>query len=98
MAAVLRGLDLCITPDTGPMHLADWLGVPVLTLSMGPVHARETGPTAPGQWVLRAAMSCVGCWQCRRSKLYCKQAFSPASVARAALAVLENPQEIHSWR
>ena len=69
VAAVLRGLDLCITPDTGPMHLADWLGVPVLNLSMGPVHARETGPTAPGQWVLRAAMSCVGCWQCRRSKL-----------------------------
>ena len=58
VAAVLRGLDLCITPDTGPMHLADWLGVPVLNLSMGPVHARETGPTAPGQWVLRAAMSC----------------------------------------
>lgn len=95
VAAVLRGLDLCITPDTGPMHLADWLGVPVLNLSMGPVHARETGPTAPGQWVLRAAMSCVGCWQCRRSKLYCKQAFSPAAVARAALAVLENPQDAH---
>ncbi len=91
VAAVLRGLDLCITPDTGPMHLADWLGVPVLNLSMGPVHARETGPIAPGQWVLRAAMSCVGCWECRRSKLYCKLAFTPAAVVRAALAILENP-------
>ncbi|MCD7984108.1 MAG: glycosyltransferase family 9 protein [Desulfovibrio sp.] len=94
VAAVLRGLDLCITPDTGPMHLADWLGVPVLNLSMGPVHARETGPIAPGQWVLRAAMSCVGCWQCRRSKLYCKLAFTPAAVARAALAILENPRDV----
>ncbi|MGE9986024.1 glycosyltransferase family 9 protein [Desulfovibrio sp. SGI.169] len=92
VAAVLRGVDLCISPDTGPMHLADWLGVPVLNLSMGPVHARETGPTAPGQWVLRAAMSCVGCWQCRRSKLYCKLAFTPAAVARAALAILEDPR------
>lgn len=90
VAAVLRGVDLCITPDTGPMHLADWLGVPVLNLSMGPVHARETGPTAPGQWVLRAAMSCVGCWQCRRPRLYCKPAFTPAAVARTALAILEN--------
>lgn len=92
VAAVLRGLDLCITPDTGPMHLADWLGVPVLNLSMGPVHARETGPVAPGQWVLRAAMSCVGCWQCRRSTLHCKLAFTAAAVARAALSILENPR------
>ncbi|QCC85714.1 glycosyltransferase family 9 protein [Desulfovibrio desulfuricans] len=82
VAALMRTLDLCITPDTGPMHLADYLGVPVLNLSMGPVHARETGPCAPGQWVLRAAMSCVGCWQCSRGRLYCKQAFMPAPVAR----------------
>lgn len=91
LAALMRTLDLCITPDTGPMHLADYLGVPVLNLSMGPVHARETGPRAPGQWVLRAAMSCVGCWQCRRGRLYCKAAFSPAVVAQTALALLEPP-------
>ena len=82
LAALMKTLDLCVTPDTGPMHLADYLGVPVLNLSMGPVHARETGPSAPGQWVLRAAMSCVGCWQCTRRRLFCKQAFFPAPVAR----------------
>ena len=94
VAAVMRGLDLCITPDTGPMHLADWLGVPVLNLSMGPVHARETGPVSPGQWVLRAAMSCVGCWTCQRSRLFCKAAFTPEGVARAVQAVLEQPRRI----
>ncbi len=88
LAALMRTLDLCITPDTGPMHLADFLGVPVLNLSMGPVHARETGPCAPGQWVLRASMSCVGCWQCHRPQLYCKQAFTAQAVAHAALHVL----------
>ena len=82
VAALMGTLDLCVTPDTGPMHLADFLGVPVLNLSMGPVHARETGPSAPGQWVLRAAMSCVGCWQCTRGRLFCKQAFMPAPVAK----------------
>lgn len=94
VAAVMRGLALCVTPDTGPMHLADWLGVPVLNLSMGPVHARETGPVSPGQWVLRAAMSCVGCWSCRRSRLFCKAAFTPEAVGRAVLAVLEQPPGI----
>lgn len=91
VAEVLRTLDLCVTPDTGPMHLADWLGVPVLNLSMGPVHARETGPSSPGQWVLRAEMSCVGCWQCRRQRLYCRQAFSPSAVAAVALALVGRP-------
>ncbi|MDE7370890.1 MAG: glycosyltransferase family 9 protein [Desulfovibrio sp.] len=94
VAAVMRGLDLCITPDTGPMHLADWLGVPVLNLSMGPVHARETGPVSPGQWVLRAAMSCVGCWSCQRHRLACKAAFSAEAVARAVHAVLDHPKDI----
>ena len=87
VAALMGTLDLCVTPDTGPMHLADFLGVPVLNLSMGPVHARETGPSAPGQWVLRAAMSCVGCWQCTRGRLYCKQAFLPAPVARIVMEI-----------
>lgn len=94
LAAVMQGLDLCVTPDTGPMHLADWVGTPVLNLSMGPVHARETGPASPGQWVLRAAMSCVGCWSCQRSRMHCKAAFTPEGVARAVLAVLEHPEKI----
>lgn len=88
-AALMRSLDLCISPDTGPMHLASWLGVPTLNLSMGPVHARETGPASPGHWVLRAALSCVGCWQCQRNKYYCRQAFTPAVVSRVALALLD---------
>ncbi|WP_165070559.1 glycosyltransferase family 9 protein [Desulfovibrio sp. ZJ200] len=96
VAEVLQTLDLCVTPDTGPMHLADWLGVPVLNLSMGPVHARETGPSSPGQWVLRARMSCVGCWQCRRARLYCKQAFTPSAVADVALALVNKSPAIPS--
>ena len=91
LAALMRTLDLCITPDTGPMHLADFVGVPVLNLSMGPVHARETGPSAPGQYVLRAAMSCVGCWQCNRGRLYCKQAFTAPGVAHLVLSLLHTP-------
>ncbi len=91
LAALMRTLDLCITPDTGPMHLADFVGVPVLNLSMGPVHARETGPSAPGQYVLRAAMSCVGCWQCYRGRLYCKHAFTASGVAGLSLSLLRTP-------
>ncbi|MDP3428767.1 MAG: glycosyltransferase family 9 protein, partial [Desulfomicrobium sp.] len=55
-----QNLAAMITPDTGPMHLAAWSGLMVLNLSMGPVHAFETGPYQPGHVVLRSARDCVG--------------------------------------
>lgn len=88
LVALLKTLDLLLTPDTGPMHLADWLGVPVLNLSMGNVHAAETGPLAPGQHILRANMSCVGCWQCNRKNLFCRNVFDGRAVARIAAEIV----------
>lgn len=46
LAAVVRGADLWISNDTGPMHLGPILGVPTLGLfSIGlPEHFRPTGP------------------------------------------------------
>ncbi|MDR1776781.1 MAG: glycosyltransferase family 9 protein [Desulfovibrio sp.] len=93
LADVLRGLALFITPDTGPMHLADWVGAPVLNLSMGPVQARETGPRSPGQWILRADASCVGCWQCSQPRPRCRGAFTPRAVADVAVALLDRPDK-----
>ncbi|MDR2892314.1 MAG: glycosyltransferase family 9 protein [Deltaproteobacteria bacterium] len=85
----MQKLDLLIVPDTGPMHLAAWLGVPVLNLSMGPVNAWETGPTAPGHLIMRSSMSCTGCWQCRLPGIPCKRTFTPDKVARVAEAILQ---------
>lgn len=89
LGALIGTLDLLITPDTGPMHLADWLRKPVLNLSMGNVHALETGPVSTGQWIARANMSCVGCWQCSRGRLHCKNAFHAAPVAALAISIIE---------
>lgn len=78
----LRELDLLVTPDTGPMHLAAWLGVPCLNLSMGPVNPWETGPYQPGHHVLQAAMSCVNCWHCTNPVPYrCRELFLPSKTA-----------------
>ncbi|MCR5813964.1 MAG: glycosyltransferase family 9 protein [Desulfovibrio sp.] len=99
VAAWFKTLALCISPDTGPMHLADWLGVPVLNLSMGPVRAHETGPYSPGQWVLMPKMSCAGCWECPR-QLRCKKKFLPSQIVRAInlfFAQQENPEPTQSF-
>lgn len=96
LAATMKSLDICISPDTGPMHLANLMHVPTLNLSMGNVHAAETGPASPGQWILRANMSCAGCWQCVRPRLYCKAAFNPLGVFGVSHALLQGkkPTEI----
>lgn len=77
----LHELDLFVTPDTGPMHLATWTGTPVLNISTGPVNAWETGPFSPGHYVLRAALPCVGCWHCTQSGVLCKEALHPGRTA-----------------
>ncbi|MDL2267587.1 glycosyltransferase family 9 protein, partial [Desulfovibrio sp. OttesenSCG-928-G15] len=81
LASVLTELTLLVTPDTGPMHIASWVGTPVLNLSMGPVNPWETGPTAPGNHILRPALDCAGCWQCIHDKPVCKAIFTAEKVA-----------------
>ncbi len=88
LAGFITGLDLLITPDTGPMHVAVWSGTPVLNLSLGPVHAWETGPMAPGHHVLRAGLGCVGCWRCMRSNMDCRDLMAPGKAARMARDLL----------
>ncbi|MGE4298431.1 MAG: glycosyltransferase family 9 protein [Desulfovibrionaceae bacterium] len=88
-AKALRGLSLLVTPDTGPMHVAAWTGIPTLNLSMGPVNPWETGPYPPGHYVLQAAMSCTGCWRCIRDRTHCRDRFTPGAVAYLAWRITQ---------
>ncbi len=85
-----RTLRYLITPDTGPMHVAAWMGTPVLNLSMGHVHPWETGPYQPEHHVLRSTISCTGCWQCKHSTLLCHRPFSPDRVAALVHALIHH--------
>lgn len=84
----IKELELLVVPDTGPMHIAAWMGVPVLNLSLGPVNAWETGPFAPGQYVMRRRLSCTGCWQCGQERVWCKEKFSAEQAAEVAALLL----------
>lgn len=85
----IASLDLLIVPDTGPMHIAAWVGIPILNLSFGPVNPWETGPFAPGHYVLRPPLSCTGCWSCTRKRVYCKERLKAEQVAVIASLILD---------
>jgi ADP-heptose:LPS heptosyltransferase len=61
LVALLAHCKLLLTNDTGPMHLAVGVQVPVIDLSVGHVDFQETGPYGPGHWVLQPDLECAPC-------------------------------------
>lgn len=94
MVSAGRTLELLITPDTGPMHVAAWTGLKTLNISVGNVNPWETGPYQPGHLVLRSNASCAhGCWACSHGGGHCRQALTPRRVAALAATILRGPAE-----
>jgi ADP-heptose:LPS heptosyltransferase len=81
---VVGGLDLLVSPDTGTMHLAAHLGVPVLAFFLSSAWCHETGPYGRGHLVLQATMDCAPCLEtapCPHD-IDCRRVFSDPSVLR----------------
>ncbi len=90
LGALLSHADLAITVDSGPMHLAAALGVPVLAI-FGPTDPVRTGPYGPLSRVLTAPpLPCMPCCsdQCARGDHACLRNIHPSRVADEALAIL----------
>ena len=60
LAGVLSRLRLFLTNDSGPMHLAAALGVPLVAV-FGSTDWRETAPRSPYARVVREPTSCAPC-------------------------------------
>lgn len=61
LAEAFVGLDALLTPDTGAMHLAAALGVPVTALFLSSAWCHETGPYGSGHRVWQAVTECAPC-------------------------------------
>ena len=71
LAAVLARLDVLVTGDTGPMHLAAAMGTPIVAL-FGPSAPWRYGPQAARQRVLRVDLPCAPCGQVRLPPERCR--------------------------
>ena len=60
LAAVLARMSLLVTSDSGPMHLAAALGVPVVAV-FGPTDWRETHPVGTAHRLVREPVHCSPC-------------------------------------
>ena len=71
LAGLLASLDLLVTGDTGPMHLASAVDTPLVAL-FGPSDPRRYGPTSPRQRILRVDLPCSPCGQVRLPPERCR--------------------------
>ena len=84
----LRRCSLLLTNDTGTMHLAALLGVPVVAV-FGSTEPRLTGPLGNGHIILRHHVECSPCFH-RECPIdfRCMKAISADEVADAVLSML----------
>lgn len=71
LAALLARLDLLVTGDTGPMHLAAAVGTPLVAL-FGPSDPRRYGPRGTAAHVIRIDLPCSPCGQVRLPPERCR--------------------------
>jgi lipopolysaccharide heptosyltransferase I len=91
-AAVLRGADLFVGVDSGPLHLAATLGTPVLGL-YGPKHPGTYGPYWPGTRVVRAGIECSPCRYRRCPRPDVAVLETPEGTARLSPCMLQLPPD-----
>jgi ADP-heptose:LPS heptosyltransferase len=95
LAGLLSELDVLITSDTGPMHLAAAVGTPLVAL-FGPSDPRRYGPVGSEAHILRVDLPCSPCGQvrlpperCRGHVPDCMDGIQVAAVVSAATALLD---------
>lgn len=97
LPGLVQGLAACaafVGPDSGPLHLADALGIPVLGL-YGPTSPEAWGPLGAASEVLMTRLDCQPCYQddgripdCPHQQR-CMVGLTAASVHETLVSMLE---------
>ncbi len=87
-------MNLVVVNDSGPLHMAVALGVPVVTM-FGPTDPKRTGPYGAGHQVLSSVMDCCPCFgkDCGLPTVECMGRITPDQVMVAVRSVL-NPVKV----
>jgi lipopolysaccharide heptosyltransferase I len=79
---IIRGAQVFVSNDSGPMHIAAALGVTVFAI-FGPTDPERTGPYGKGHTVIREDISCAPCFKRSCDDLKCMENLSAEKVLEA---------------
>lgn len=85
LAEIFRVLQLAVGADSGPMHIASAVGLPVISL-WGPTSPRRSAPYKNEHLVLQSAIGCAPCYRrtCPGLGQLCLTRILPEAVAGLA--------------
>ena len=88
---LISQMDLLISNDSGPVHMAAALNVPCVVI-FGPTDPVRTGPWGKIHRVLQAKLDCVPCFSrvCRGRDAACLRAVTVQEVTSTALDMLSD--------
>lgn len=90
---VLREAEVCVAADSGPLHLAQAVGTPVVAL-FGPKDPARYGPRGGHSEVLRYPVPCAPCGLRSCPAPLCVQAIPAAEVRAAVHRILHEAREL----
>ena len=82
--SILEKMKILVTNDTGTMHVAAALDIPIVDISLGPVRFLETGPCSSNSIIISPKISCYPCsfqHTCFHQK--CKSYIKPQDIVKA---------------
>ncbi len=94
---VISLVDNCdgfVSNDSGMMHIASALGVPVVAI-FGPTSPEKNSPVGPGCVLIAAGVECRPCYRnspiiCHQDLRYCLEEISPDTVFQQLMVLLAN--------
>ena len=87
LAALYEKTKFLISTDTGPMHMAAAVGIPVIAL-FGPTAPWRTGPFGSEHKILRSGLNCSPCFRRQCSTTDCMKQISVEQVMDAVNSIL----------
>lgn len=88
LMALLSESFLFIGPDTGPMHIAAALGLPVVAL-FGPTDPERNGPYNKDHIIIHHQLDCSNCYKRSCGNPVCIRSIKPTEVIDAVIRLIE---------
>ncbi len=92
LVEVIRKTSLFLCNDSGPMHIAAALNIPVLVM-FGPTEPGLTGPYTERSCILQPPLSCISCFRRHCRDCLCHRQILPGEAARRAEILFLNSKK-----
>lgn len=86
LISIIRGARYVITNDSGPMHIAAALNIPVIAL-FGPTNPVRTGPYGKNNIIVKSDIECAPCYKKNCKRVKCMDNISVEKVYEAVMSI-----------